>query len=209
MKIVANDGREFDSVQACEVYENNLEKSTKENVMKEVADFISDKLSIVKVRHYTRNKSTDSYLALIHDKSEKERKTLLYALVERNYGSRYIIESDGLSAFQKYSFEKMTQQELEEIKGRIVRFLTSYDMNLHERRVTLNNVSVYNMLKSEIHAIVKPAADSYEACKCNSNAKCEENSASTNKNIKASSCDESESELSPFEIMNMLMYLFS
>ena len=157
MKIVAKDGREFDTVEACQKYEAKLEKFAKDKVKENLEKLLDSNLAITKVVRYDNqgNETCFTYYMVLTKKKGENRKALLNALVEKRLGRRYTITFDNEDDFiQHYSFSKLSAEETEEIKATIIKFLLNDFENPSDRYKSLKNIIFYNFMKEEVDEIL-------------------------------------------------------
>lgn len=129
MKIYSDDGKEFQSVEACEEYENSLKKS-KEEAQQKLKSFVKEYIGshLYAEVVITRNNEMH-YVIALHDNYEQAM-LLPTVLIEQKFGKRVTSSHNVLT--ENYKQRTLTKKELGRLCGVVYDFLEYNNFDVSE-----------------------------------------------------------------------------
>lgn len=136
MKIYSEDGKEFQSVEACEEYENSLKKS-KEEAQQKLESFVKEYIGshLYAEVVITRNNEMH-YVIALHDNHEQAM-LLPTVLIEQKFGKRVTLSRNVLT--ENYKQRTLTKKELGQLCGVVYDFLEYNNFDVSESDVEFCN----------------------------------------------------------------------
>lgn len=136
MKIYSEDGKEFQSVEACEEYENSLKKS-KEEAQQKLKSFVKEYIGshLYAEVVITRNNEMH-YVIALHDNYEQAM-LLPTILIEQKYGRRVTFSHNVLT--ENYKQRTLTKKELSQLCGVVYDFFDYNNFDVSESDIEFCN----------------------------------------------------------------------
>lgn len=136
MKIYSEDGKEFQSVEACEEYENSLKKSIEETQQK-LESFVKEYIgSHLYAEVVITNDNELNYVIALHDNYEQAM-LLPTILIEQKYGRRVTYSHNVLT--ENYKQRTLTKKELSQLCGVVYDFFAYNNFDVSESDVEFCN----------------------------------------------------------------------
>lgn len=136
MKIYSEDGKEFQSVEACEEYENSLKRS-KEEAQQRLESFVREYLGSHLYAEVVFTKDNDPhYVIALHDDYEQAR-LLPTVLIEHRFGKRVTLSRNVLT--ENYTVRALTKKELAQLCGVVYDFLKYNNFDVSESGIDFCN----------------------------------------------------------------------
>lgn len=136
MKIYSEDGKEFQSVEACEEYESSLKKS-KEEAQQKLESFVKEYIGSHLYAEVVITSNNEShYVIALHDNYEQAM-LLPTVLIEQKYGRRVTLSHNVLT--ENYKQRTLTKKELNQLCGVVYDFLDYNNFDVSESDVDFCN----------------------------------------------------------------------